>query len=57
MAEKDPEELIGYEDGEGCLIPIKNWAPGYALHGQPVPEHYKEVRNKDLDDPRWEVTI
>lgn len=56
---KDPEEIIGYIDPEDpeCLIPAKNWDPGYVFHGTPVPENYTPVREKDLNDDDWVVTI
>lgn len=54
---KDPERVIGYLDHDGCLIPIKNWEPGYVFHGEAVPEGYAEVREKDINDDDWVVTI
>ena len=56
-APRDPEAIIGYLDEDGCLIPITNWLPGYAFHGQPVPDTYTIVREKDINDNDWRVTI
>lgn len=53
------EEIVGYLDEDGCLIPIKNWEPGFALHGTPVDPAWQVIRERDLDDPKfgWTVTI
>lgn len=57
----DPEEIIGYIDPEdaadGVLTPVKNWSPGYVLHGTPLPTDAEVVRRKDLDSGRWTPTI
>ena len=55
----DPERIEGYIDPEDpeCLIPAKNWEPGYIFYGQPVPENFIPVRWKDITDENWQVTV
>jgi len=54
---KDPEVIVGYLDEDGILIPARNWEPGHVFHGLPVPEHYRIVREKDINDDDWHVTV
>ena len=52
-------DLIGYLDEDGCLIPIQNFEPRGALHSMEIDPAWREIRQKDLDDPSfgWEVTV